>query len=132
MDNNKQKNPQINKCARCGNPCIDFIWTTSRTVHPSIKAMYPDSRICRKCYLEMNIYPKIKLKHTKSFARGRICPVCGKDEWELYRANISNDPVPDQKGDSRQLISSEGCGVGYGMCERICCSVCGYVGGVDD
>jgi len=63
MDNNKQRNPQVNKCAKCGNPTITFIWTSSRTVNGGIRSMYPNKKICARCYKQMcKIYPPEVIK----------------------------------------------------------------------
>lgn len=62
MDNNRRKNPKVNTCGKCNEPCIDFIWTTSRQVNSGIKVMYPNNKLCRKCYNAMSkIYPPMEV-----------------------------------------------------------------------
>lgn len=69
----KRKWKNINKCISCNERCLDFIWTTSRNVNPAIRAMYPNEKLCRKCYDRMcHIYPPIS-KHN----RVKQCELCG-------------------------------------------------------
>jgi len=86
MDNNKQRKPQVNKCAKCDSPTIDFIWTTSATINPGIKVMYPKVKLCRKCYEDMKkIYPPCKPQYAK-------CPHCGgKIKSEFLNKVVADD-----------------------------------------
>lgn len=64
MNNNKRKNPKVNTCGKCGQSTIVFIHTTSRQVNPGIKVMYPNDKICLKCYNAMSkVYPPVRLNN---------------------------------------------------------------------
>ena len=132
MDNNKQRNPQVNKCAKCGKPTLTFIWTSSRTVNGGIRSMYTDQKICAKCYKQMcKVYPSVELKSNKTFERHFCCPLCFNNKWSAKRRNIINDPVNDKMGDVRKKTDNEGNGIEGDMCTVIYCSACGYVEDVD-
>jgi transcription elongation factor Elf1 len=115
MNNNKQKNVKINKCSRCGSKTNFFIWTSSRQVNAGIRTMYPDDKICMKCYKNMcTVYPPVKREDNF-----KTCPLCGSKKWSRYK-------VDSRRGDFL-LKAKKMQKVVY----KNACNVCGYVEDVE-
>jgi hypothetical protein len=53
-----KKYVKVNLCAACGEKAGHMIWTTSRQVNLGIKVMYPNEKLCQRCYDKMrSVYP---------------------------------------------------------------------------
>lgn len=93
----------MNKCDSCKGRCLDFIWTTSRYVNPAIRSMYPNQKICKKCYDEMcYTYPPVE-NHNHPPTQ---CPLCSG--VSIYKERIC-DLDDDKKGNIEYVCQDCGC-----------------------